>query len=192
MAWCRTSSRTEMNHKIKNRPAIILILHSLLAICFLLVFTEHAISENTDKVMLIHVKGLKTNKDLRLQSITDTSLEALKRRNRVIIIFDVEAVKAIKIGRWYGGDTTVLDKVNIKDDQRKKLSKNLKISIASIPSNYGELFRLMRGRGVELYVSKLVMEAMKIDDEEYDTAFTPINNDHIVDIFSNADVYISY
>ena len=50
----------------------------------------------------------------------------------------------------------------------------------------------MRGRGVELYVSKLVMEAMKIDDEEYDTAFTPINNDHIVDIFSNADVYISY
>ena len=31
-----------------------------------------------------------------------------------------------------------------------------------------------------------------IDDEEYDTAFTPINNDHIVDIFLDADVYISY
>lgn len=127
-----------------------------------------------------------------LQAITTTSLEALKLRKKAIIFFDVEAVKAVKIGRWYGGDTTILDKVRIKDDQRKKLSNELNISLASLPSNYGELFRLLRGKGVDLYFNEAVMKALNIEDEGYDLAFTPINNDKIAEIFLNSDVYISY
>jgi hypothetical protein len=50
----------------------------------------------------------------------------------------------------------------------------------------------MRGKGVELYVNETVMKELKIEDEEYDFAFTPINNDKIVDIFLNSDIYISY
>jgi hypothetical protein len=181
-----------MIYNIKNKPTRTILIHGLLTLFFLIVFTDHGLSENSGQVVLIHVKSVKTNKEFRLQSITDTSLNALKRKNRVIVFFDVKAVKAIKIGRWYGGDTTLLDKVKIKDDKRNILSNDLNISLPNIPSNYGELFRLMRGRGVELYASKNMMRALRIDDEEYDTAFTPINNDHIVDIFLDADVYISY
>jgi hypothetical protein len=82
--------------------------------------------------------------------------------------------------------------VKIKDDQRKKLSNNLNISLASLPSNYGELFRLIRGKGVELYVNDTVLKALKIEDEKYDFAFTPIGNDRIIEIFLNSDVYLSY
>jgi hypothetical protein len=181
-----------MNHNFKSRPISSILLHGLLALFFLFVFTNRAFPENADQVVLIHVKSFKTNKEFRLQSITDISLEALRHRKRVIVLFDIEAVKAIKIGRWYGGDTTLLDKVNIKDNQRKKLSNDLNISFSSIPSNYGELFRLMRGKGVELYVNETVMKALKIEDEEYDFAFTPISNEKIVDIFLNTDVYLSY
>jgi hypothetical protein len=181
-----------MNHNIKNRLTITIFFHGLLALFVLFVFTDIAFSENTDQVVLIHVKSFKTNKEFRLQAITETGLEALKRRNRVIVLFDVEAVKAIKIGRWYGGDTMLLDKINIKADQRKKLSNDLKISLASIPSNYGELFRLMRGKGVELYANKTIMKAMNIKDEEFDTAFTAIDSNQILDIFLNTDVYLSY
>jgi hypothetical protein len=181
-----------MNHNIKNRPTRKTIFYWLLALFLLFNFTDQAFSENIDQVVLIHVKSVKTNKEFRLQSITTTSLEALNRKNKIIIFFDLEAVKAIKIGRWYGGDTTILDKVKIKDYQRKKLSNDLNISLASLPLNYGELFRLMRGKGVELYVNETVMKELKIEDEEYDFAFTPINNDKIVDIFLNSDIYISY
>jgi hypothetical protein len=181
-----------MRQNIKNRSTRTILFHGVLALFFLFVFTDRAFSENTHQVVLIHVKSLKASKEFRLQSITDTTFEALKRGNRVIVLFDVEAVKAIKIGRWYGGDTTILDKVKIKDEHRKKLSNDLNISLASLPSNYGELFRLMRGKGVELYTDKMIMKAMKIEDEEFDTAFTPIDSDQIFDIFLNTDVYLSY
>lgn len=176
----------------KNRPTRVLTFYWLLALGQLLLFTGPAFSDNNDQVVLIHVKNLKTNKLLRLQTITSTGLEALQHGKRVIIFFDVDAVKAVKIGRWYGGDTTILDKVRITDEQRRKLSSDLKISLASLPSNYGELFRLIQGKGIQLYVNGTVMKALKIDDEEYDFAFTPVYDDKITEMFLNADVYVSY
>lgn len=181
-----------MNYNSKNRRTGTILVHGLVAFIFLFVFSGTAFSENTDQLVLIHVKTIKTDKEFRLQSIAETTLAALKRGNRVIILFDGGAVRAIKIGRWYGGDTTILDKINLKDDQRRKLSNDLDISFASIPSNYGELFRLMRGRGVELYANKAVIKALRLKDGEYDMTFTPIGSDQMVDIFLNADVYISY
>jgi hypothetical protein len=181
-----------MTYKIKYKPTRTIIIHGVLALFFFLVLTGQALSEKNDQAVLIHVKSIIANKKFRLQSITNTSLEALKRGNKVIIFFDVGAVKAVKIGKWYGGDTTILDKVKIKEDQRKKLSNDLNISLASLPSNYGELFRLMRGKGIQLFVNETVMKALKIEDEEYDFAFTPINDDKISDIFLNSDIYISY
>jgi hypothetical protein len=161
---------------------------------FLLLFSFPglALTEKTDQIVLLHVKNLKTEKELTLKAIVATSLESLKHNKRVVIFFDLGAVKAIKIGRWYGGDTTVLDKVDFNEEQRKNLSDSLNISLASTPSNYGELFRLMRGKGIELYANKKILTELKIEDWQYDTAFEPIDYREIVDMLSTADVYVSY
>jgi hypothetical protein len=74
-------------------------------------FPGLALTDKTDQIVLLHVKNLKTEKELTLKAIVATSLEALKHSKKVVIFFDAGAVKAIKIGRWCGGDTTILDKV---------------------------------------------------------------------------------
>jgi hypothetical protein len=168
------------------------ILLSIIFVLLALFSSGPAFSQKNDQVVLIHVKNLKTEKELTLQAIVATSLAALNQSNRVVIFFDAGAVKAIKIGRWYGGDTTILDKVDIKGEQHKKLSGELNISQASTPSNYGDLFRLLRGKGIALYVSKPIIEELELDDEHYDTAFDPIDYEKIMEMISSADVYLSY
>jgi hypothetical protein len=155
-------------------------------------FPGLALTEKTDQIILLHIKNLKTEKELTLKAIVSTSLEALKHSKKVVIFFDAGAVKAIKIGRWYGGDTTILDKVDFNEEQREKLSKSLNISLASTPSNYGELFRLLRGKGIELYANKTILTELKIEDGQYDTAFEPIDQEQIVDLLLTADVYVSH
>lgn len=192
MAWRRTTSRIEMKYRRGNALIRKGLGHFIFVFFLFVVCVDPAFPQKTDQIVLFHVKSLTANKEFVLQSLVETCLETLKHSNKVIIYFDLEAVKAIKIGSWYGGDITILDKVDLNNEQRRKLSANLKISLASIPSNYGELFRLIRGKGIELYTNETILKKLGLGDEEYDMVFVPIGNEQFVEILLNSDVYVSY
>ena len=48
-------------------------------------FPGLALTDKTDQIVLLHVKNLKTEKELTLKAIVATSLEALKHSKKVVI-----------------------------------------------------------------------------------------------------------
>lgn len=58
-------------------------------------------------------------------------------------------------------------------------------------SNYGDLMRLFRGKGVALYVNADMMRLHDIGEDEYDTAFVPVGPGEMLEILEGADPYVS-
>lgn len=147
-------------------------------------------SQNKE-TLIIHVKSL-ADQNNRFFFVPQLALRALEMGHRVIILFDAKGVMAIKIGHWYGGDTTVLDKIEISKEERASLAAQLGFSPASAPSNHGEFLRLLRGKGVELYANEEMMRTYRIAKDKYDTAVIPVGLDRMMELLSEADAYLSY
>jgi len=157
----------------------------------LVFLTGPALAQDGGRVFLFHVKSSFRSCD-HVSTVPQMALGALQKGYRVILLFDSRGVKLIKIGAWYGGDTTALDKADITESERKALAARLNLSLASTPSNYGEFLRLLRGKGVELYANEKMMDFYGIEKDEYDTAVTPVGIEKIVELFEQADIYVSY
>jgi predicted peroxiredoxin len=146
----------------------------------------------TPETFLIHVKNSMTKHDARTSVLPHVVLTALGHGYKVIILFDDEGVNAIKIGRWYGGHTTPLDKAFLTEQERMAISARLGIPATGIPDNYGDLLRFLKGKGVELYANKVVMELRNIGADRFDHAVTPVAVEKMVEIFERAAVTVAY
>jgi hypothetical protein len=146
----------------------------------------------TNKTIVLHITTVPGDDPGRFYSIARMTVTALDKGHRVIMLFDGEGARSVKLGSWYGGDTSLLDKLDIPDSERMILAKDLGLTTASTPSNYGELMRLFRGKGVALYVNRDMMRPLDITEEEYDTVFVPVGPDKMLEIMEDADMYVSY
>jgi predicted peroxiredoxin len=144
------------------------------------------------RTFLIHVKSSMTKHGARTVFIPHLVLNALKQGYKVVILFDDDGVLAIKIGAWYGGHTTPLDKMALPAEERRALSALLGVPDSSLPDNYGDFVRFLKGKGVELYANKIVMELRNIKGDKYDHAVTPVGMDRMVEILEGATVYVAY
>lgn len=148
--------------------------------------------QGTDKTVVIHVKTVPADDESRFYAIARLTIAALDTGHAVIMLFDGDGAEVVRLGSWYGGDTTLLDKLDIPGAQRESLAGSLGLSKASTPANYGDLMRLLRGKGAELYVSGDMMRLHQISDAEYDNVFNPVEPAGMLEIFGRADVYLSY
>jgi predicted peroxiredoxin len=164
----------------------------LLAIVILMFLPAAFAGSVTPETFLIHVKNSMTKHDARTSVLPHVVLTALRHGYKVIILFDDEGVDAIKIGRWYGGHTTPLDKAFLPEQERMALSARLGIPSTDIPDNYGDLLRFLKGKGVELYANKVVMDLRNIGEDRFDHAVTPVAVEKMVEIFERAAVTVAY
>lgn len=165
----------------------------LLVAIVMLMFLPAAFAETVaPETFLIHVKNSMTKHDARTSVLPHVALTALGHGYKVIILFDDEGVSAIKIGRWYGGHTTPLDKAFLPEQERRTLSARLGIPATDLPDNYGDLLRFLKGKGVELYANKLVMDLRNIGEDRFDHAVTPIAVEKMAEIFERAAVIVAY
>jgi predicted peroxiredoxin len=144
------------------------------------------------KSLLIHVTSLPKGEKDQFYAVPQLALTAMNDGYEVTILFDGKGVKLIKIGHWYGGDTNKLDKMKIPEEELKSLSSVIGLPASSLPGNYGDLMRLMKGRGVRLFASEKMMGFYGIGDDEYDFAVTLVNLQEMLNIIERADVYVSY
>ena len=144
------------------------------------------------KTFLIHVKSPMAKHCARTIFIPHLALSALQQGYQVVILFDDDGVSAIKIGSWYGGHTTPLDKTMLPEEERRSLSALLGVLDSSLPDNYGDFVRFLKGKGVELYANKIVMELRNIRGDKYDHAVTPVGMDSMVEILERATIYVTY
>lgn len=146
----------------------------------------------TDRTVLIHVTSVPSDDESRFYSMARLAVAALEKGHTVIMFFDGKGARSVKLGSWYGGETSLLDKLDIPDMEQKTLADALGLTVASAPSNYGDLLRLFRGKGVELYVNSDMMAVYNIEGDKHDTAFVPVEPIKMMDIIDRADVYVSY
>jgi len=143
------------------------------------------------RTFLIHIRSLPDSQE-QFSGIPLTVLAALDKGYAVSILFDGHAVKVSRLGSWYGGDTTILDRMPVPESSRKVLAEKVGVSLSSFPDNHGDLLRFLRGRGVTLYVNREAMASYAITSEKADNVFTPVQPDQMVNLFGSADVYVAY
>lgn len=148
--------------------------------------------QGKEHTVVIHVKTVPETDESRFYSITRMAIAFLDKGNTVIMLFDGNGAEVVRLGSWYGGDTTLLDRLDIPDAQRESLAGSLGLTKASTPFNYADLLRLLKGKGVELYVNKDMMRYHKISDDKYDKVFIPIDPAGILEVLNRADKYLSY
>jgi predicted peroxiredoxin len=166
---------------------------SLLLAIVILMFPPAAFGGSaTQETFLVHVKSSMTKHDARTSVLPHVVLTALGQGYTVIILFDDDGVNAIKIGRWYGGHTTPLDKAFLPEQERMALSARLGLPATGIPDNYGDLLRFLKGKGVELYANKVVMDLRNIGEDRFDHAVTPVAVEKMVELFERAAVTVAY
>jgi len=146
----------------------------------------------TGKNVVIHVTSVPGDDASRFYSIARLAITALEKGDKVTLLFDGKGARSVRLGSWYGGDTSLLDKLDITEAERESLASTLGLTVASTPSNYGDLFRLLRGKGAKLYVNSDMVSLLGIKDEEFDTVFTKAKSAKMLEIFERADVYVSY
>jgi hypothetical protein len=164
---------------------------SIIAATLLLSAPPFALGGNR-KTVLIHVTTTLTRNDARTHNVAFLALDALEQGRRAVVLFDDRGVKAVKLGAWYGGDTSPLDKTMLPEQDRNALSARLKVPLASIPENFGDFLRFLKGKGLELYVSSTALQRCGISEDKYDHAALPVDSRAMLELFEQADVYITY
>lgn len=147
---------------------------------------------DTPKTFLIHVKSSLNRHDARTVVMPHVAVAALLQGYKVIILFDDEGVRAIRIGHWYGGHTTPLDKTPLPEEELRSLSARLGVPPTSIPDNYGDFLRFLKGKGVELLANKVAMDLRNIGGDRFDHAVTPVAIEKMVELFERAAVTVAY
>lgn len=145
-----------------------------------------------DKVLLIHVTTPLDGDTDRTALVFRVVAGALKKGQRVVLFFDVEGVSSLKMGRWFGGHSTPLDRAAIAGQERRDLASLLDTSVDGIPDIYGSLLHFLKGRGVAVYVNKRALELRGIDGDHYDHAAEPVDEKKALNLLGRANAYLSY
>jgi hypothetical protein len=116
----------------------------------------------------------------------------LNQRCRVVLLFDADGSATLKLGRWFGGDSTPLDRTAISRKDRADISGLLGTTADSLPDNYGDLLRFLKGRGLRVFVNKHALELAGIGEEQFDHAAEAVGEEKIVGLLTDATAYVTY
>jgi hypothetical protein len=75
-----------------------------------------------ERTLLVHVKTQLDGGTDRTQLVPRLVAEALAKGTKVVLLFDAEGVLSLKVGRWFGGHSTPLDRVKITPRERQHLA----------------------------------------------------------------------
>jgi hypothetical protein len=171
-----------------------MILRPFLPVIVLLLFSAPAAAaeKQPDKVLLIHVTSSLDKNTERTALVFRLVAGALKKGQRVVLLFDADGVSSLKMGRWFGGHSTPLDRAAIAGQEQRDLAALLGTSVDGIPDIYGSLLHFLKGRGASVYVNKRALELRGIDAEHYDHAAEPVDEENVLDLLGRANAYLSY
>jgi hypothetical protein len=171
-------------------------LRRLLALVVIVLFAAPAASAEAAKeqetVLLVHVTAPLDKDTGRTVLVFRVIATALKKGHHVVLLFDAEGVSSLKMGRWFGGHSTPLDRVPLSEPDRDHLAAALGTTPDGIPDIYGSLLHYLKGRGLAVYVSKRALELHRINTDQYDHAAEAVAEARIVDLLTAATAYLSY
>jgi hypothetical protein len=75
-----------------------------------------------ERTFLVHVTTLLDSGNDRTVLVPRVIAAALHKGYTVVLLFDGEGVLSLKTGRWFGGHSTPLDRVDIVEPERQHLA----------------------------------------------------------------------
>lgn len=166
-----------------------------LAIAFLLALSPvvlTAAGKGQRKVLLVHVTTLLDGDQDRTALVFRMVATGLKKGLHVILLFDTQGVESLRIGRWFGGHSTPVDRVLISPQDRKDLAAMLGTAPEEIPDIYGSLLAFLKGRGVEIWASKRALELTGLWPDRFDQIAGPASEERVLELLGRADEYLAY
>jgi len=144
------------------------------------------------RTFLVHVKTLLDGGTERTVIVPRVIAGALKTGRKVVILFDAEGALSLKMGRWFGGHSTPLDRVKITPLERQHLAGLVGTTPDGIPDIYGSLMHFFKGKGVAVYVNEQALRVYRIDGDHFDHAAEAVGEVRIVELLAGAGTYVSY
>jgi hypothetical protein len=167
----------------------------VLAMAFLLASSPvvlTAAEKGQKKVLLVLVTTLLDSDQDRTALVFRAVAAGLRKGWHVILLFDAQGVATLKIGRWFGGHSTPIDRVLIFPQDRKDLAAMLSTAPEEIPDIYGSLLAFLKGRGVEIWASKRALELAGLWPDRFDQIAEPADEERMLEFLGRADAYVAY
>jgi hypothetical protein len=117
---------------------------------------------------------------------------AMRKGHHVVLLFDADGAASLRMGRWFGGHSTPIDRVRITEEERGHLASLLGTAPDAIPDIYGSLLHFLKGRGLRAYVNKRALELRGIGEDIYDHAAEAVTEDVIIELLNGATAYVAY
>lgn len=169
-----------------------ILMSSLMKKLLLCAFFLPMLSLNAANV-LFHVKTALNVDDAQICVVPNVAMASLDSGDKVTILFDGSAVTSITQGwGWFVFETTTpMDKASLPERERNSLSKQFNIPLEEIPQNYGDYFRFLKKKGVEVYVNKTMLTLYNIEEKDVQIA-NPVDLKNMMNLFKEAEVTIVY
>jgi len=171
-----------------NRRALVLLIALLLAGAP----AAAAAEKGREQVLLVHVTSLLDGGTDRTALVFRVVAAGLRQGWRVAICFDAEGVLSLKMGRWFGGHSTPIDRVKIPPEERKELAALLGATPDGIPDIYGSLLHFLKGRGVAVHASGKALRLRGLWPDRYDRAAEPVSEEQLLQLLRTAGAYLTY
>ena len=145
-----------------------------------------------EQVLLVHVTSLLDGGTDRTALVFRLAAAGLRQGRRVALCFDAEGVLSLKMGRWFGGHSTPIDRVKIPLEERRDLAGMLGTAPDGIPDIYGSLLHFLKGRGVAVTASEKALKLRGLWPERYDQVAEPVNEGRMLELLRAADTHVTY
>jgi len=151
-----------------------------------------AAEKKQEKVLLVRVATLLDDSTDCTPLVFRMVAAGLRKGLRVILLFDAQGAASLKMGRWFGGHSTPIDRILISPQDRKDLAAMLNSAPEEIPDIYGSLLAFLKGRGVEIWASKRALELHGLWPDRFDQIAEPASEERMLELLDQADAYLVF
>jgi hypothetical protein len=165
---------------------------AVMASLLLIAAPAAAAEKKPEKILLVRVTTRLDGRTDRTALVFRTVASALNKGHHVTLFFDAEGISSLKMGRWFGGHSTPIDRVRITAQERKDLAALLGTAPDGIPDIYGSLLHFLKGRGVAVMANKRALELRGLWPDRFDQAAEAIDEAQALDLIARATWQMSY
>ncbi len=146
--------------------------------------------------LVIHVKTALSVDDAQICAVPNVAWSALAQGKQVTLFFDASAVTSITKGfgwrGWFGSDSTAMDRAALPERERKSLSEQFRVELETVPHDYGEYLKFLKGKGVEMYYNRTMALLYNIDPGRIDPKVKPLGLKEMTEVLTSADATLTY
>lgn len=176
-------------------PNIVLGLVLVLVLSAAIGPAQGATAEEVSSVV-IHVKTALSVDDAQICAVPNVAWAAHAQGKSVTLFFDASAVTSVTKGfgwrGWLGLESTAMERAALPERERKSLAEQFQVELDTVPRDYGEYLKFLKGKGVDMYYNRTMALLYNIDPDHVDPTLRPLGLEEMTELLTSADATLVY